>query len=172
MGGYIMWRAGMDGVSSSSSVTSPEMWFNRPTYNSYTPYGYGYPSFEDPYARAVARERAAREREAAVRHADLLRWQQMQDVAESPYNSYLSDDDDDSFIPYPSSPRSHDYVTREELKRRQILERQRQLELARQAELDRRREAERARELAERRSQPQEVRFPDSPAGWLPINVC
>ena len=153
----------MDIVSSSSSVTAPEMWFNRPTYNNYAPYAYGYSSFEDPHARAVARERAAREREAAARHADLLRWQQMQDAAGSPYNSYLSDDDDDSFALYPYDPRAHDYVTHEELKRHQILERQRQLELARQAELDRRREAERARELAKRRSRTQQVGFPGPP---------
>ena len=137
------------------------MWFNRPAYNSYTPYGYGYSSFEDPYARAAAQERAAREREAAARRADFLRWQQMQDAARSPYNSYLSgdDDDDDSFISHPYNPRAHDYVTHEDLKRRQILERQRQLELTRQAELNRRREVERAQELAERTSKPQEVRF-------------
>jgi hypothetical protein len=129
------------------------MWFNRPAYNSYTPYGYGYSNFEDPYATAIARERAAREREATARRADLLRWQQIQDAARSPYNSYLSDDDEGSF---PYNPRAHDYVTHEGLKRRQILERQRQLELARQAELNRR-EAERVRELAERTSKLQEV---------------
>ena len=137
--------------------SSPEMWFNRPAYNSYTPYGYGYSSFEDPYVRAT-RERAAREREAAARRADLLRWQQMQDAARSPYNSYLSDDDEGSFASYPYNPRAHDYVTHEDLKRRQILERQRQLEWARQAELDRR-EAERVRELAEHTSKLQEVSF-------------
>jgi hypothetical protein len=120
------------------------MWFNRPTYNSYPPYNYGYSSFEDPYSRAVAQERAAREREVAARHADLLRWQQMQDAARSPYNSYLSDDDDDgSYIPYPYNPRGYGYTphTHEDLKGRQVLERQPRPELARQAKLNRRREA-------------------------------
>lgn len=145
------------------------MWFNRPAYNSYTPYSSSYSSFEDPYARAIARERAAREREAAARRADFLRWQQMQDAARSPYNSYLSDDDEGSFVSYPYHP---DYVTHEDLKRRKILERQRQLELADQAELNRR-EAERVRELAEHTSRLQEVFFGsfELTAG-LPINVC
>jgi len=130
------------------------MWFAQPAYTSYSPYGYSYSSYEDPYARAVARERAAREREAAARHAERLRWQQMQDVARSPYSSYLSDDDDgDSYINYPHKPRARDYATYEDLKRRQALERQRQLELARQAELNRRREVERVRESAEHTSQ-------------------
>lgn len=138
------------------------MWFNQPTYNSYTPYGYGYSSFEDPYARAVARERAAaQEREAAARHADLLRWQQIQDAARSPYNSYLSDDDDGSYIPYPYQPRAHNYTryARADLKRRQALERQEQQELARQAELSRRRGAERAKKSAEHARKPQRVSF-------------
>ena len=149
------------------------MWFNRPAYNSYTPYGYGYSSFEDPHARAIARERAAREREAAARNADLLRWQQMQEAARSPYNSYLSDDDDEgSFVSYPYNPRAHDYITHEDLKRRQILEQQRQLELARQAELNRR-EAERVRELAEHTSKLQEVSIGSFELNFgLPINVC
>ena len=141
------------------------MWYNRPTYNSYTPYGYGYSSFEDPYAREIARERAAREREAAARHADLLRWQQMQDTARSPYDSYLSDDED-SFTPYSYNPRTHEYAAHEDLKRRQALERQRQLELARQAELDRRREAS-----GEHVSKQQEVsiEYWSLRAGRLPI---
>lgn len=139
---------------SSSQSPSPDMWFNRPAYSSYTPhYGYGYSSFEDPNARAIARERAAREREAAARRADLLHWQQMQDAARSPYNSYLSDDED-SFISYPYIPRAYNYATYEDLKRQQTLEQQRQLELARQAD---RREAKRVRKLAEHTPKPQEV---------------
>ena len=137
------------------------MWVNRPAYNSH---GHGYSSFEDPYAREVSRERAARERETLARRAEYLRWQQMQDAARSPYNSYLSDDEDDSFIPNPYDPRAHHYVTQEDLERQQIFERQRQLELARQAELNRRREAERARELAEHMS---EVRFCSSESSVL-----
>ncbi|KAF9648130.1 hypothetical protein BDM02DRAFT_3115910 [Thelephora ganbajun] len=124
------------------------MWFNRPTYNSYTPYGYGYSSFEDPYARAVAQEHAARQREAAARCAEHHRRQQMQGAARSPYDSYLNDD---TSISYPYNPRAHDYTTHEDLKRKQTLERQQQLESARQAKLDRR-EAERTRELAEHTS--------------------
>lgn len=116
----------------------PTMWYNRPVYNGYTPSGYGHWSFEDPYARAIARERAAREREAAARHAE-LRWQQTQDAARSPYNSYLGDDNG-SFVPYPYDPHTNNYTTYEDLERRQALERQRQLELARQAELNRREE--------------------------------
>jgi hypothetical protein len=140
------------------------MWYNRPTYNTYTPYGHGYSSFEDPYARVVARERAAREREAAARRAELLSWQQMQNAARSPYNSYLSDDEDDGTgysVPYSYNlrPSTCSPYMHEDLKRREILERQRQLELARQAELDRRHEAERVQELQERSSMPQRVSF-------------
>lgn len=127
------------------------MWSGRPTYNNYTPYDYGYSSFEDPYARAVAQERAAREREAAARHADLLRWQQMQGAARSPYNSYLSDYVG-SYVPYPYNPHTYNYAphTPEDLKRRETLERRRP---------NRRREA------------PQEVSFVAS-RGRLPINMC
>jgi len=125
------------------------MWFNRPAYYSYTPYGYGYSSYEDPYAR-----------ERTARRAEPLHWQQVQDAARSPYNSYLSDDGyDDTFVPYPYDPRAHNYVTQEDLKRQQIFERQRQLELTHQAELNRRREAERARELAEHTSKRHGVGF-------------
>lgn len=148
------------------------MWFNRPTYNSYTPYDYGYSSFEDPYARAVARERAAREREAAARRADLLRWQQIQDAARSPYNSYLSDDGDDddgAYIPSPYQPRAHSYTpyAHEDLKRRQALEQQRQHELARQAELSRRREVERSVEHARK---PQRSTPTSTPHFSIPIS--
>ena len=138
------------------------MWFSQPVYNSYTPYGYGYSSSEDPSPRATSRERAARQREAAARRAEFVRWQQMQDAARSPYNSYLSDDDEGSFTPYPYNPRANDYATHEDPKRGQILERQRQFELARQAELGGRREAERARELAERSSGVRKVSFTSS----------
>lgn len=125
------------------------MWYNRPVYN-------GHWSFEDPYARAIARERAAREREAAARHTELLRWQQTQDAARSPYNSYLGDDNG-SFVPYPYDPHTNNYTTYEDLERRQALERQRQVELARQAELDRRREEERDRDSEEYVSQQHRV---------------
>ena len=122
------------------------MWFNRPTHTGYRPYGYGYPSSEDPYARAIARERAARQREEAARHAEFLRWQQMQGAAQSPYNSYLSDDEY-SPIPYPYDPRANDYAAQyDDLERRRVLERQRQLDLARQAELNGRWEEKRDRD--------------------------
>lgn len=131
------------------------MWFNRPAHNSYTPYGCtppgsSYSSFEDPLARAVAQDRAAREREAAARR-------RRQDVTRYPYNSYPSDDEDDgAFTPHPYNS----YVN-EDLRLRQDLEQQRQLQLAHQAELDGRREAEWTRNLAEHVYEPQEpvVRF-------------
>ena len=124
---------------------SPEMWFNRPAYNSYMPSGYSYPSYDDPYARAIARERAAREREAAARHAELLYRQQMQDTARSPYNSYLSGDGDSS-VPDPYDPSAYAYPVHEGSKRRRTSERQQQPELARQVEPSRRREEGRDRE--------------------------
>ncbi|KAF9651795.1 hypothetical protein BDM02DRAFT_3184298 [Thelephora ganbajun] len=117
-------------------LPSLEIWFNRPTYNSYTPYGYGYSSFEDPYARAVARERAARQRDAAARRVEPHRWQQMQGAARPPYNSCL---DGNTSISYLYNLRAHDYTTHKDLKKEQILERQRQPELARQATEDMRR---------------------------------
>jgi len=132
------------------------MWFNRPAHDSYIPYGYGYSGFERPSARAIARERAAREREAVARRAEFIRWQQMQDAARSPYDSYLRDDGD-SFISYPYDPRANDHITHEDLKRRRVIERQRQPELVHQAELSRRRGAERARESTEYTSKPEEV---------------
>ena len=124
------------------------MWFNRPAYNSYTTPSYNYRSYDDPYARAIARERAAREREAAARHAELLYWQQVQDAARSPYNSYLSDDGD-SFVPNPYDPRASAYPVREG---RRVSERQQQPELTRHAEPSRRREKEKDRELEEHTS--------------------
>lgn len=130
------------------------MWFNRPARDSYTPYGYGYSNYERPSARAIARERAARECEAAARRAEFLRWQQIQYAAQSPHNSYFRDND--SFISYPHNPRANDYTTRADLESRRVLEQRRQLELARQAELNRRREAERGRESAEN-TKPEEV---------------
>jgi len=158
-GGYKEWGAEMRSRGQYPPLQSPfpDMWFNRPAYSSYTPrYGYGYSSFENPHARAIARERAAREREAAAHRANLLRWQQMQDAARSPYNSYLSDDDEDTFVSYPYNLRAQNYVAHEDLKRQQILEQQRQLELARRAD---RREAKRVRELAEHTPKLQEVSF-------------
>lgn len=124
------------------------MWFNRPAYNNYVPSGYGYQGFDDPHARAIARDRAAQEREAAARHAELLHWQRMQDASRPPYNSYPSGDNG-SFVshPYAYNPHPNTYPIYEDLRRRQALERQRQLELARRAELSRRREEERDREL-------------------------
>jgi len=145
------------GVVSNPPLQShtPSMWFNRPAYNSYTPSGYNYRSYDDHYDRAIARERAAREREAAARHAELLYWQQMQDAARSPYNSYLSDDGD-SFIPHPYDPRVYAYPIHESSKRQRVPERREQPEPARQAELSRRRE-ERGRELEEPGSQQRRV---------------
>lgn len=130
------------------------MWYNRPAYSSYIHPAYGHWNFEDPNVRAIARERAAREREAAARRAEFLHWQRMQDVARSPYNSYLSDDD--SVIPYPYNLRPNDYDMHEDLRRQQVLEQQRQFELARQAEINRQRE-ERARESEEHVSRRYEV---------------
>ena len=147
----------------SPPITIPGMWFTRPAYDSYTPYysyvphGYGHSSRGDPLTRA-----AARDREAATRYRPAPpRWQ---DTTRSPYNSYLSDDDDDgSFVPYLYDPRTHSYTPHvdEDLRLRQSLEQQRQLQFAHQAELNRRREAKRAQELVERtyRSQEPEVSF-------------
>lgn len=142
------------------------MWYNRPAHTSYTPYGYGYSGYQDPYAIAAARERAAREQEAAARRAELLRWQQMQDATRSTYNSYLSDDDDDdSYIPYPYGNPTHRYTpyVNEDLRRRQILEQQRQLELARQAELKRRRDSEHS-------YKPQQLASTSAPHLSIPIS--
>lgn len=131
------------------------MWFTQPTYNSYipysyTPHGHGYPSPEDSLNRAIARDRAAREREAAARRRHgVPRWQ---DATRSSYSPYLSDDDDGgSFVPYPYDPRAYSYTPRvdEDLRLSQIQEHQRQLQLAHQAELNRRREAERTQEFVE-----------------------
>jgi len=157
----------MGGVSTLLFNYTPEMWFNRPAYYSYTPSGHGYWSFEDPHARAVARERAAREREAAAHRAELLRWQRMQDAARSPYNSYPSHH---GSVSYPYNPRTSDYATHEELERQRILERQRQLELVRQTELIRRREEERVQELEERTSQQHEPASTSAPHFSVPIS--
>ena len=135
---------------------SPAMWFNRPAYNSYTPTGYGHQSYDDPYTRAIARERAAREREAADRHAELLYRQRMQDVAGSPYNSYLSDDGDSS-VPNPYDPRTYTDPVQEGSKRRRVPKRQQQPQLDRQAELNGRREEEMDRELEEPTSKQRRV---------------
>jgi hypothetical protein len=149
------------------------MWFNQPTYNSYVPSGYSYQGFDDPYARAIARERAAREREAAARHAELLHRQRTRDAARSPYNHYLSDYGN-SFVSYPYAYRPHTnpYPIYEDPTRRPALEQQRQLELTRQAELNRRREEEGTRGLEERSDAPQQRghTFTSSPHFSVPIS--
>lgn len=130
------------------------MWYNQPTYISYSPYGYGYVNSGDPYARAP-RERTSRGRDAAAYHPH---WQQTQGAAQYPYNSYLSGGEG-SFVSYPYQSHAYDYnpYVHEDTNRRQVREQERQLELARQADLNRKREEERT-------YKPQEVSFVAS--GW------
>ena len=141
------------------------MWFNRPTYNSYTPSGYSYTSNDDLYAGDIALERAAREREAAARRAEHLYLQRMQDAARSPYNSYLSDDGDSVTNQY--DPRASSYIVHEGSKRRRVPEQQQQPEPTRQAELSRQREEERVRQSEQHTYQHRRVSFwvevPDHP---------